>query len=205
MDGKPVTTIVYETVYSDIINGAITTNDILSENKLAERFNVSKAPVREALISLCSEGILQNIPRSGYKVVQILPIEAEELIEMRTVLELYLFDKAWPKIGAVRSNELMEMHTSILSEEKQKTSVMDNWLRNMRFHLLLASYAGNHYMSQQLEKNLMTCARASTQYFLGRKATPVRMDLHLPLINAIQTGNKEEAVRILSSDIRQLL
>lgn len=124
---------------------------------------------------------------------------------MRTVLELYLFDKAWNKIGAVRANELLKTHDAILQEEQQKTSIMDNWLRNMRFHLLLASFAGNRYMAQQLEKNLMTCARASTQYFLGRKLEAGRKDLHLPLINAIQNGSKEEAVRILAADIRQLL
>ena len=46
---KPLTTKVYDSVYSAIINGEINANDLLSEAKLAEQLQVSKAPVREAL------------------------------------------------------------------------------------------------------------------------------------------------------------
>ena len=62
---KPLTSMVYERVYSSIINGEITGNDILTESGLVSQFSVSKSPVREALILLCEEGVLKSIPRMG--------------------------------------------------------------------------------------------------------------------------------------------
>ena len=44
---------------------------VLNESKLVEHFGVSKAPVREALVRLCSEGVLKIIPRYGYVVVNL--------------------------------------------------------------------------------------------------------------------------------------
>ena len=59
---------VYDTLLDDISSGRFRPNDILTEGSLTERFGVSKAPVREALIELCKDNILQSLPRFGYQV-----------------------------------------------------------------------------------------------------------------------------------------
>ena len=64
---KPLTQFVYESLYADVINGVLTPNDILKENALMERFSVSKSTVREALVSLCDDGVLRR-PRLLYPV-----------------------------------------------------------------------------------------------------------------------------------------
>lgn len=119
MDGKPMTTKVYENIYSDIINGVITTNDILSEGRLAEKYRVSRAPVREALISLCNEGLLQSIPRTGYKVMHILPREAEEMIELRRVLELHLLNASFDHLT---QEDIAALQTVHLDNQKKRPS-----------------------------------------------------------------------------------
>lgn len=72
----------------------ITGNDILTESALVKRLQVSKSPVREALILLCEENILIAIPRLGYKVVQITPGQMAKLIEARYALEPFMLKKA---------------------------------------------------------------------------------------------------------------
>ena len=96
---KPLTQFVYESLYADVINGVLTPNDILSENALTERFSVSKSPVREALVSLCDDGVLRSIPRVGYKVVQITPAEVRHLEEARCALETFMLRRSFPSIG----------------------------------------------------------------------------------------------------------
>lgn len=205
MTGKPMTERVYRQLYSDIINGVLTPNDILSEARLSERFEVSKAPVREALITLCAEGLLMSIPRSGYKIVQILPREAEELIELRWALESFLLDKSFCLIDEDALARLEKIHLDNLKEERHLQCVQDNWRRNMRFHLMLASFARNRRMELELARALKDCARASTQYFLGRSGKEPYEDIHGPLIESIRQGRAEQAKGLLKQDVMQLL
>lgn len=205
MTGKPITERVYRQLYSDIINGVLTPNDVLSEARLSERFDVSKAPVREALITLCTEGLLQSIPRSGYKIMQILPREAEELIELRWALESFLLDKSFPFIDEDALSRLEKIHLDNLEEERHLQCVQDNWRRNMRFHLMLASFARNRRMEMELARALKDCARASTQYFLGRRSKEAYRDIHGPLIESLRVGRAEQAKTLLKQDVMQLL
>ena len=70
---------VYNELMGDIVKGELRANDIVTENSLIQRFSVSKAPVREALIELCKDGFLRSLPRYGYQVVQCT---VPEIIEM---------------------------------------------------------------------------------------------------------------------------
>ena len=72
---KTLKQIVHDEVFKDIIQGMYKPGDIISEVLLTEKFGVSKAPVREALIELCNENVLRSIPRYGY---EIIPIRCEE-------------------------------------------------------------------------------------------------------------------------------
>ena len=56
---------VYRGIYEAVTNGEYRPNDILTENQMIEKFGVSKSPVREALVELCKDGVLINIPAYG--------------------------------------------------------------------------------------------------------------------------------------------
>ena len=69
MDGaknQSIKELVYEGILNDIIQGVYPANSILNERTLVEKYGVSKTPVREALVQLCGEGILKNIPRYAH-------------------------------------------------------------------------------------------------------------------------------------------
>ena len=48
---------VYERVYEDVVNGVFVNGQVITENMLIQRYQVSKSPVREALVSLCDEQV----------------------------------------------------------------------------------------------------------------------------------------------------
>lgn len=203
---KPLTYMVYEQVYADIVNGEINSNDILTECALVERFKVSKSPVREALILLCEEEVLQSIPRIGYKVIQILPDQVESLTEVRYALEPFMLRKTWGSLGSAEIAQLEE-HLS-LSKEDEKThmSVQDNWRRNIAFHILLASFAKNDYLQAMLERTLKACARAAMQYYVQVRGIPKgEVDLHDIIMQAIRDRDIEKALATLEEDMRQIV
>ena len=89
---------IYASVLKDILDGAYPQDAVINEKTLMEEFGVSKAPVREALVQLCSEGFIKNIPRFGYQLVSITPSEIVEMVEYRKVIELGALERAAERI-----------------------------------------------------------------------------------------------------------
>jgi GntR family transcriptional regulator of gluconate operon len=90
-----------------IISGIIESGTILSENKLATDFAVSRSPVREALKILASENIIR-LERMGAVVIGLTEKEIEEIYDVRLLIETFVFER------------LVKMDTSALVKELSK-------------------------------------------------------------------------------------
>lgn len=205
---KPLTESVYRAVYGDIINGRITSEDILTERMLIEKLGVSKSPVREALIELCNEDILRAIPRLGYMVIQITPQEIRDLGEARISLELYLLERSFTSLTDGKIAELDALNQAHIEDAGVRSAPMDNWQRNMEFHLRLASLARNKVMYDLLEQVLRKLTRATTQHFMGYEngdlAERSSSSRHVELVRACEGSDLRHAKRILETDINAL-
>ena len=164
-NSKPLTNLIHEQIYRDVIDGTFSPNDMLTESALIQRYGVSKSPVREALISLCDERVLQSIPRKGYRIVQFTLEEVRQITETRQALELFMFDKAYPSMGERELNLLLECNERIRAEDSPEVPAPRRWEINTGFHLLLASFAENDYMLSLLKSTLRINARAATRYY----------------------------------------
>lgn len=78
---------IHDSLFNDILDGTCQPETILHEKKLMDKFNVSRSPIREALIQLCSEGMLMNIPKRGYMVITMSKEDMKHLITFRQALE----------------------------------------------------------------------------------------------------------------------
>ncbi|ADO59295.1 GntR family transcriptional regulator [Paenibacillus polymyxa] len=90
-----------------IISGAIESGTILSENKLAADFAVSRSPIREALKILASENIIR-LERMGAVVMGLSEKEIEEIYDVRLLIESFVFER------------LIKMDTHDLAKELSK-------------------------------------------------------------------------------------
>ena len=79
---------VYKTISDMILDGEIPPGSRVYETRLAKQIKISRTPVREALHMLEREGLLEAIPRVGYKVKQVHWEEVDEICEIRAVLEI---------------------------------------------------------------------------------------------------------------------
>ena len=77
----------YEKVKDDILNQRIEAGSALKIIHLATELEISRTPVREALLMLEQEGLIRTIPRVGYFVADINCSETVDLLEIRAVLE----------------------------------------------------------------------------------------------------------------------
>jgi DNA-binding GntR family transcriptional regulator len=83
----PLHTIVANEIRRALLTGAYKAGDRLVEERLAKEFGVSRVPVREALRTLASEGLIDVTARHGAMVPSLTPEQAQELIEVRANIE----------------------------------------------------------------------------------------------------------------------
>lgn len=69
---------VYNYIVDQINNGNLISGKKVQESAISESLNISRTPVREALIQLSSEGLLENIPRKGFVIKSLTKEEAKE-------------------------------------------------------------------------------------------------------------------------------
>lgn len=69
---------VYNHIVEQINNGTLTSGKKVNESALCDALKVSRTPVREALIQLSTEGLLENIPRKGFIIKSLTTEEAKE-------------------------------------------------------------------------------------------------------------------------------
>jgi GntR family transcriptional regulator of gluconate operon len=96
-----------------IISGEIESGTILSENKLAADFAVSRSPIREALKILASENIIR-LERMGAVVIGLAEIEVEEIYDTRLLIESFVFER----LVRMDTNELVKELSKILEMMK---------------------------------------------------------------------------------------
>jgi DNA-binding GntR family transcriptional regulator len=85
--GLPLSQILYDQLRGRILNGALRVGQVLRQEELAQQFNVSRVPLREALSRLEADGLIEARPRRGFAVSALDPHEIVEVFELRAVVE----------------------------------------------------------------------------------------------------------------------
>lgn len=84
---KPLKEIVFEGIRKAVIRGIIPVGEKLNEKECAERMNISRTPIREALHRLEEEGLVEYIPKYGVIVKKISIEDAKEIYQIRRALD----------------------------------------------------------------------------------------------------------------------
>lgn len=196
---------IYNGIYEDIIKGEYSVDDIITEKELIEKYNVSKSPIREALIELCNDKVLRSIPRKGYHISRIMPKEIVDATEMREIIELKAFDYIKNNLNENIIKKLKEYNLETKRIVDQN-DVLKHWHRNIGFHLLLCSFYNNDWMSETLESILNFFTRAAPQYYSkiweeNNEESNFNDNSHHLFIMNLEKRNFDECEEILKKDI----
>lgn len=200
---------IIEAVIQDIIDGRYSSNDIITEKELIERFNVSKSPVRDALIELCANEVLKNIPRYGYQIVHIGREKMHEMMEFRFILESYCLRKSIRYVTPQNIERLEQLEREVQADIQNNPDypVTAHWKNNMEFHLLLASIARNKYVYSELQRTMNVQMRGYAQYFReheGEECKVLNMTCHTSIVEALKRGDVDQAIEGLRVDLGKI-
>ncbi len=204
-DSRTLTSQVHDAILEMVIDSGTESEEmLLTEGALVEKFGVSKAPVREALLRLCAEEVLRSIPRCGYVVVRLGEKSGRDNMIVREMLELSSLDRYFDaytpeKLDAIAAN------LQLAREEcARDSSVWNVWKHNMAFHCDLIAVAENPH----LLKHLTNCIEVERRFYAQNQYTASKRfsihfcpEAHEAILAAIRSGNKELAMRLLRTDI----
>lgn len=181
---KSVTELVAERIREAIILGTFTLGAKLSEQRLADRLQVSRSPVREALVLLQIEGLVRVFPKRGTFVFSPDPLVINDLCEHRAILETaclaLAIDRDHAGLLAGMQAGLDQMHSAIRSSNTQQYSLGD-----LKFHRSIVASSNNASMIKVYETTIGPLMALRTHLFtISGIALDRSMEEHAELLEA---------------------
>jgi DNA-binding GntR family transcriptional regulator len=185
----------------DILSSRLEAGARLSETSLAERFGVSRGPIREALVQLTNEGLLIGRPNCGVTVAPTAPDSVRELIvPIRRTIEIYavrLFFDSITKEDFRIWDEILEKFKEACKRKDYHTSAE----QDIAFHRSLLVRAGQPDLLAIWQTIV---ARIRSHFRKTHIANPDAMAIyqeHKAIVDTFRSGDKEAAIKILEENI----
>lgn len=193
---------IYNAILEGIFSDEYKPNQILNEKQLVEKYGCSKSPVRDALITLCNEGILRSIPRYGYEVIRLTKETVEQVLEYRFILESGYLRLAYPQITAEQLETLKKLDGFCNQTEDD---IFTHWDYNQSFHLKLISLSGSNYAYEELKRSMELLKRAYAQFYWDKwdnRLVPSDVKCHKDIIHCLEIKDLEGAIAYLATDLK---
>ena len=191
---------VRELIEEGIATGKFPPGMRLDEVELAQRFDVSRTPLREALFQLASAGIVEMQPRRGTVVAEVSPHRMVEMFEVMGELEAMCGRLAARRMTERERAELMAAHDACRAA-RDAGDTDGYFYCNDRFHAAIYSGSHNaflHEQAVQLHRRLRPYRRLQLHV---RNRMGVSFHEHEAIVQAIQAGDAEAAGQALRTHV----
>ncbi|TGD97965.1 GntR family transcriptional regulator [Methylobacterium nonmethylotrophicum] len=186
---------IYEAIRAEILACRMPPGAEVREQELAERYEVSRQPVREALLRLERERLVTVHPRQGYQVNPISIADARDLLQFRLVVE--------PACAGEAAERAPAGALAGLDAFRDLPEDGDFIVYNRAFHTALAEASGNRRMAavtRDLIEQADRLVRVSLATIKGRD--PARLVAeHAGIIDAVQRRDARAARRLVRDHV----
>jgi DNA-binding GntR family transcriptional regulator len=191
---------IREVLLERILDGHYQPGARIVETQVASEFDVSQAPVREALRELEILGMVTSEPYRGARVRQVTPRQLAEIYPVRAAIEEVAAQAATPALQhdtAALEAELDAMRAAAEAGDRHELLVHD-----VRFHRLIVEAAGNATL-QQVWRSLHIEARTLITLLGDTTKLADVAESHLAVVEAIRSGDPRRAGHTLRRHVEQ--
>jgi DNA-binding GntR family transcriptional regulator len=189
-----------EAIRVGILNGQLEPGTLYSVKALADRFGVSRTPVREALIDLSKQGMVRFERNRGVRILQPSVHDLEEIVEIRLLLEPPATFQAVPHVSA---EQLVELESEIreMSEAAGRNDHVAFMRHDRRFHSIILRAARNDRLQQFIDQlRDLVVARGNSTLGATRSAQEI-LDEHRVILKRIAAGDAAGAAAAVHDHI----
>ena len=198
-----VADLAYERIRGLVLSDELAPGSRLGQVELAERFGISRTPVREALRRLAGEGLVDFHSNRGFRVADLGLEAVLRRLEVREILEPGI-----ARLAAERrtDTDLKELNSAIAREERTRSGIATHDA-SRDFHMALARATGNDELVRALEslwlvevgRRLLSRRSASSDW----QANDV--EEHRRISAAVAEGRADEAERLMAQHVRDAM
>ncbi len=183
-------------IRSRIVRGVLQSGECLSELALAEQLGVSKTPVREALLELKRQGLVEIHPQRGTFVFEMNADQVVQLGEMRAILELAALRLAMERNQGALSQRWFEI-VARMSTAIKNGNVKDYRVLDGAFHQAMFDVAENQFLSEAFMVIAFRIQALRNRLSRDPELNHKSFDEHKRLLNHVKSGELERAVKLL--------
>jgi len=192
---------IFDRLIETILSGGFLSGSVVREAPLARDWKVSRTPLREAMRRAAESGFIVLRPNQAPIIRSLTAEDVRSLYDLREVLELHALDLAWPHLGDGRIKSLRALATQ--AEPRQARDWTDRCLKfDLALHGLWTQCCGNSWLVADLERHYQFLR--IFQSWIGRdpQALAKSYDEHLAILDALERGEKTEALARLHQHIQ---
>lgn len=191
--------LVEKTLRDGILSGRLAGGTALRQEELASLFGVSRMPVREALLKLEAQGLVQNVPNKGAVVLQMNVDDVVETYAIRLILEPEALRQSIPNLRKTDLNEAYG-HMEAMAKE---TDLANLGRLNRLFHMSLYQGAKNQKLLRLIDRELQEEERFLRFHLSALGLGEMAQDDHKALVSLAEAGDAEAAAGILRQHLYQ--
>lgn len=185
---------VYDHIANQLSEGRLKPGDKLNESGISTELGISRTPVREALIQLGSEGIIDVVPRKGFYIIQLTNSEAVKIYQVIGNLDGLAAKLACPSLTDADFNEMQYFIDSMtLSIKSKKYKIYVEQQHD--FHNIYISKCHNEILINtinRLEKKFIQRSYKDTDTLSMQQNLYDTNLEHTTIMNLLQEGKSEE-------------
>lgn len=187
----------YHAVSRWILTRRLVGGQVIVEGRLAERFNISRTPIREALLRLEAEGLLSKQGTGSYTVRRITASEFFQSMRVRALLEP---EAAALASGRIAADQLQALRNEIAGLAGAALQQEAHWDADDRLHDLIAAGSGNPVLARLIRDLRRTTRLLEVVEPFDRVADDARE--HIAIIEAVAAGDRRAARRAMAAHLR---
>ena len=183
-------------IRKEVSSGILKPGDQLEVTALAERFGVSRTPIREAIRTLVESGVLETRPRKGSFVRVLSAKQLLDLFQVAAELE----GMACRLAALSLTKESVEAIERGLAKCTQAAEVQNNAeyaMANLDFHTAIHNASGNDWLIEQLRQLQINLNSYRTMPYEIRGRLNKSTDEHKIICDAILSGDGEHACNLM--------
>lgn len=187
---------VYDYLKDEIVTGNIKEGSRIVEEEYAEKLDVSRTPLREALRMLELEGLIEARQKGGVTVSRTTKKDVEEVVKIRIALESIILEELFEKVTEDDINRLQEnvdYVESIVNDDKKSDEIFNYFSNFNKILYAISDLPRVIALINNLNLYLKKFRKISAE---NRDRRLSAQNDHKELVRLIKAGNKKEAIAI---------
>ena len=190
---------VYRHLRQELAKGSLIPGSFINQNEICEKLNISRAPMRDALIQLETEQFVEILPRRGVLIRKLTAKDIKNSYEILSTLESALIFSEFDKLNAVHVEELTEYNEQLKTMlEKEKFEAY--FEIDLNFHNVFLNLSDNNPLRKMIIL-LMRRLYDFPQMKYDNQWERINYHEHQRLIYSVRVGNREAAVSIIKNEL----